>query len=187
MYSGKRTPGWKGEVFAAVMGEFIYIEYMKRSCSISNMNTIANGRRLATPLLKGGGAYGYIWGSFCLLHGNHQYYCSFSEQKEITAPLSKCCGYLSLFIVLTICGECLCNFILPLYVRSFKNNIESPGDWMIAVIPCAFHWWCFGRREVRRRTFRQRAGEFIERANRGSPCHSTFLRTLNAVCQQPVQ
>ena len=48
LYSGKRTPGWKGEVFAAVMGEFIYIEYMKRSCSISNMNTIANGRRLAS-------------------------------------------------------------------------------------------------------------------------------------------
>ena len=95
--------------------------------------------------------------------------------------------YLSIFIVLTICGECLCIFILPLYVRSFKNNIESPGDWMIAVIPCAFHWWCFGRREVRRRTFRQRAGEFIEMANRGLPCHSTFLRTLNAVCQQPVQ
>ena len=35
--------------------------------------------------------------------------------------------------------------------------------------------------------FRQRAGEFIEMANRGLPCHSTFLRTLNAVCQQPVQ
>ena len=29
--------------------------------------------------------------------------------------------------------------------------------------------------------------EFIEMANRGLPCHSTFLRTLNAVCQQPVQ
>ena len=55
-------------------------------------SVVANEKAVSHSPMEGGGADGYIRRAFCLLFGDRQYHCSYSEQKEITAPSSKCSG-----------------------------------------------------------------------------------------------
>ena len=54
-----------------------------------------NGCRRLAPLKKGGDAYGYIFGTVPVLLSNSRRCCSCirRNKKEITATLTKCCGY----------------------------------------------------------------------------------------------
>ena len=62
----------------ALIGTLWYIE----------VKALPNGRRLATPRLKGGGAYGYIRSAICVLFADRQHCKSDHSdiQKERTAP-----------------------------------------------------------------------------------------------------